>query len=95
MLFRSREALVLIDELLTRQRRSEFFFQRARAGAIAGDKKLAWAALEHIARSRYITPRLAKRSLSLARSLGVPPEGSDLIARLNQALRPRRDRKSR
>ena len=87
---RGREAIVLIDELLTRQRLGEFFFQRARAGAIAGDKQLAWAALEHISTSRFNVPRLAKRSLALARSLGEPPEGSDVIVRLKQGGRPRR-----
>ena len=43
---RAREALALADALLTRQRVGEIYLLRARAGAIAGDKKLAWAAHE-------------------------------------------------
>lgn len=88
---RGLEALALVDELLTRQRLGEIYFLRARAGAIAGDTKLAWATLEYIATSHFNVPNLARRSLALARSLGEPPEGaSEVLARLNQGARPRR-----
>jgi tetratricopeptide (TPR) repeat protein len=86
----AREALDLIDELLTRQRTGENYFQRARAGAVLGDDKLAWAALEHIAGSRFNTPALSRRCLALARTLGPPPAGSMVVARLNQVARRRR-----
>ncbi len=84
------EALGLIDELLTRERTGENYFQRAHAGALLGDDKLAWAALEHIAGSRLNTPALARRCLALARTLGPPPKGSLVMARLNQVARRRR-----
>ncbi len=87
---RGREALVLIDELLTRQRTGESYFQRARAGSIVGDKKMAWAALQHISTGRFKNPSLAKRSLAVARDLGTPPEGSNVIDRLTQLGRRRR-----
>jgi len=84
------EALTLIDELLTRQRTGENYFQRARAGALLGDDKVAWAALEHIAGSRFNTPALSRRCLALSRTLGPPPKGSLVIARLSQVARRRR-----
>lgn len=87
---RAREALELVDVLLTRSRTGENYLARARAGALLGDKAIAWAALDQISTTRFTTPQMARRCLALARGLGKPPEGSDVLARLNQAARARR-----
>ncbi len=81
---RAREAIELLDALLTRQRTSDIYLLRALAGAKAGDARLAWAALEHISTSRFGTPAVALQCLELARQLGPPPEGSRVIARLEK-----------
>ncbi|MFK7897138.1 MAG: fused MFS/spermidine synthase [Myxococcota bacterium] len=86
-----REALVLIDRLLTRQRTPDHYFMRAKAGARAGELKIAWAALDQVAQRRRIRPQLITRSLALARSLGPPPPGAgQVIPRLVQQARAQR-----
>jgi hypothetical protein len=84
---RGREAIAILDELLTRQRTAEHFLQRARAGAVAGNEEIAWAGLEHITRSRFNSPQVARRALKLARSLGAPPDGTNVLEKLTQAAR--------
>jgi spermidine synthase len=84
------EAIEIVDGLLTRQRTPSHYLLRARAAALAGQEKLAWAALDQIANRRRIGPQLAERSLALAQELGSPPEGSTTIEQLTQALRRRR-----
>ncbi len=77
-----REALRIIDELLTRQRTPDHYFMRAKAGALSGNPAIAWAALDQVAQRRRLRPQLITRSLALARSLGKPPEDSQVIPRL-------------
>ena len=85
-----KEAIVIIDELLTRQRSPDHYFMRAKAGAISGESAIAWAALEQVAQRRQVRPQLITRSLALARSLGKPPENSQVIPRLIQLARASR-----
>jgi len=87
---RGREAVEMLDGLLTRQRTGDVYLDRARAGAVAGDQKLAWAALDHIATSRFNTPPNARLALAIARNLGPPPEGSNTLERLRATARRRR-----
>jgi spermidine synthase len=87
---KAQEAIDLLDALLTRQRTGDTYLLRAQAGAIAGDMKLAWAALEHLSTSRFGTTNISRRAMQIARSLGPPPEGSQVLQRLAQRIQIRR-----
>ena len=87
---RGDEALVIIDTLLTRDRKGEHFLLRAQAGGVAGRPAIAWAALDHLSRSHWNTPNMARRALAVSRRLGQPPEGSTTLDRFMQASRARR-----
>ena len=84
------EAIDLLDAALTRERTGNFYVLRASAGAVAGNFKLAWAGIEHIATSRFGTPPVARRCLMLAQQLGPPPEGSQVLEILAQRINPQR-----
>jgi hypothetical protein len=84
------QAVTIIDELLTRQRTPTHFLLRATAGSLAGNQKLAWAALEELTMWKRLPRRLRSQALSLARSLGEPPEGSTVIQRLSRRPQARR-----
>lgn len=87
----NREAIAIIDELLTRQRTPDHYLMRAKAGRAVGDTKLAWAALDQVAAShRRVHPALATQAITFARTLGEPPEGSTTPQRLIQLSRKRR-----
>jgi spermidine synthase len=83
-----RDAIEILDALLTRQRTANHYLLRASAGRLAGDSKLAWAAIEEAIRPAYATRQIRKRALALARSLGEPPENSTVLQRLAAANRP-------
>lgn len=83
-------AITIIDELLSRQRTPAHFLLRASAGLLAKDQKLAWAALEEVARTNRLPGRLRAQALALARSLDNPPKGSTAIQRLSRGGRARR-----
>jgi hypothetical protein len=83
-------AIVLIDQLLTRERTADHYFMRAKAGALAGDPAIAWAALNQVVANGRPRPYLIKASLELARRLGTPPEGSRLIDQLMMMSRSSR-----
>jgi spermidine synthase len=86
----AKEAIALIDVLLTRERTLPNYLLRARAAAAAGEESMAWATLETIAARRGIQPGIARQALSIAQTLGEPPEKSALIQRLRTASRQRR-----
>lgn len=72
---KAREAIALLDDLLERHRATPTHYQRAAAAVAAGEKDIAWAALEHLANpSALKNPGIANSLLRLVRSLGVPPE---------------------
>ncbi len=83
-----REAIEIIDTLLTRQRTANHYLMRASAGRLAKDPKIAWAAIEAAIRPAYATRQIRERALVLARSLGEPPENSTVLQRLGAATRP-------
>lgn len=85
-----RKAIAIIDELLSRQRSPAHFLLRAEAGSLANDPKVAWAALEEVARRGRIGSRLRARALGLTRRLGKPPEDSTVIPRLSRVPVTRR-----
>jgi len=85
-----RKAIAIIDELLSRQRTPAHFLLRAEAGRLANDPKVAWAALEEVARGGRIGSRLRARALGLARRLGKPPKDSTVIRRLSRVPGKRR-----
>lgn len=86
----AREALEIVDVLLTRERIGEHYLLRARAGANAGEPAIAWAALDHLSITPWNTPRMARRGIALARTLGAPPEGSVALERFTAMARARR-----
>ncbi len=85
-----REALSIVDALLTRERNGENYLLRAHAGAAAERTDIAWATLEHLASLGPPAPSLAREALALARRLGPPSEQSNVIARFTQWSRRRR-----
>jgi len=86
----AKDAIALIDELLTRERTLSHYLLRARAAAAAGEESMAWATLETIAARRGIQPGIARQALNIAQTLGELPEKSALIQRLRTASRQRR-----
>ncbi|MBY0400290.1 hypothetical protein K2X89_08350, partial [Myxococcota bacterium] len=78
----ARAAIGIIDELLTRERTPDHYFLRAKAGFVAGDPAIAWAALSQVMVNGRPRPYLVKASLDLARKLGAPPEGSRIVDQL-------------
>ncbi|MEZ4332782.1 MAG: fused MFS/spermidine synthase [Myxococcota bacterium] len=87
---RAREAIALIDQLLTRERTPDHYFLRARAGALAGDPAIAWAALKQVVTNGRPRPPLVRAALDLARQLGPPPPGSLVLEQLTLLSRGRR-----
>jgi spermidine synthase len=77
-----RQAIAIIDTLLTRHRTGNHFLLRASAGALAGDTKIAWAAIEEATLPRRITEPIRLRARALAERLGNPPVGSIIMQRL-------------
>ncbi|MFO0688783.1 MAG: fused MFS/spermidine synthase [Myxococcota bacterium] len=75
-------AIGIIDQLLTRERTPDHYFLRAKAGWLAGDPAIAWAALGQVVINGRPRPYLVKASLELARKLGAPPEGSRIVEQL-------------
>lgn len=83
-------AIALVDQLLTRERSPDHYFLRAKAGRLAGDTAIAWAALDQVIAGGRPRPYLVHAALDLTRELGTPPEGSLLIERLQAFLPGRR-----
>ena len=86
----AKEAVPLIDELLTRERTPINYLLRARVGAAAGEESMAWAALATIAARRNIQPGIARQALSIARTLSEAPRGATLMRRFSVASQRRR-----
>jgi len=83
-------AIPIIDSLLSRERTPDHYFLRAKAGQIAGDPAIAWAALAQVTANGRPRPYLIKGALALARELGPEPEGSQIVAQLVYLSRGRR-----
>jgi spermidine synthase len=77
-----REAIGIIDRVLTRERTANHYFMRAKAGHLAGDDAIAWAALAQLSINGRPRPALVKSALELTRELGPAPEGSQVMAQL-------------
>lgn len=83
-------AIPIIDRLLSRERTPDHYFMRAKAGALAGDPAIAWAALAQVTAGGRPRAYLVKNALELARTLGPEPEGSQVMAQLAYLSRARR-----
>ena len=83
-------AVVIIDRLLSRERTPDHYFMRAKAGYLAGDPAIAWAALAQVTAGGRVRPYLVKNSLDLARELGPAPKGSLVMDQLLFMSRGRR-----
>lgn len=82
---RAREAIALVDGTLRRHRSSANYVLRVRAAIAAGDDRIAWAGLEHLATTRgAVDPRTARQLLAITTRLGPPPEGSIAVPRLRR-----------
>ena len=79
---RAREAIQLVDELLTRERLLSYYLWRAHAAVAAGDKPLAWATLEVVADRPRMPRAVAREAFSIGRQLGPPPAGSKVMQQL-------------
>ncbi|HIF92196.1 MAG: fused MFS/spermidine synthase [Myxococcales bacterium] len=77
-----REAIEIIDTLLTRQRQGNNFLLRALAAALASEPKIAWAAIEEAVRPGQGLEPIRARARALVRRLGEPPVGSSIMQRL-------------
>ncbi|HPG27747.1 MAG TPA: fused MFS/spermidine synthase, partial [Myxococcota bacterium] len=77
----AREALAIVDELLTRERTSDHYYLRAVAAHRMGDDGMAWAALEQVATRRPIRSGLVPRAIAL-------PEPRPRTAGLDHARAP-------
>ena len=86
----AREAISVVDQLLTRQRTPQHYLWRAQAAARAGEPVVAWAALEAASSTRRMPRAIASEALALARTLGDPPQGSFVQQRLLGMLRGKR-----
>lgn len=84
-----RAAIPIIDRLLTRERTADHYFMRAKAGHLAGDPAIAWAALAQVVNGRP-RPYLVKMALELTQALGPEPQGSLVTRQLAQLARARR-----
>jgi spermidine synthase len=92
---RAREAIGLLDELLTRERISENYVQRIEAAVAAGDDALAWGGLFHLTTARRLIPPQGPAPLfALARRIGSEPPAHYAVVRerLAQLSDQRRDR---
>ena len=85
-----RAAIAIIDQLLSRERTPDHYFMRAKAGHLAGDPAIAWAALAQVTANGRPRPYLVKGALELTRQLGPEPEGSQVVAQLVYLSRGRR-----
>lgn len=88
---RAKEAIALLDEMLTRHRSRENYYHRIRAAIAAGENEIAWVGLGHFANPRFLANAgAARRLLMLARRLGeVPEEYAEFFEELEQAARGR------
>ena len=82
-------AIAIIDRLLTRERTADHYFMRAKAGHLAGDPAIAWAALAQVVNGRP-RPYLVKMALELTQALGPEPQDSLVTRQLAQLARARR-----
>jgi hypothetical protein len=83
-------AIAIIDRLLSRERTPDHYLMRARAGYLAGDPAIAWAALAQVTAGGRPRPYLVKSSLELAHKLGPEPKGSQVMSQLLFMSRGRR-----
>jgi len=84
---RAREAIEILDGLLTRHRSYENYLQRIRAAAAAGEKAVAWAGLNHFVTPQRVRNRAtAQQLLAIGHALGDPPEGNNIMERLSRIL---------
>ena len=85
----SREAVALYDEMLTRHRSRENYYQRIRAAAAAGETEMTWVALNHFtSKPNFGPPQVVRELMSIVRGLGeAPPLHANVPLRLNQAAR--------
>jgi hypothetical protein len=83
-------AIPIIDRLLSRERTPDHYFMRAKAGALAGDPAIAWAALAQVTANGRPRPYLVKSALELTKTLGPEPEGSQVMSQLAYLSRGRR-----
>jgi hypothetical protein len=83
-------AIPIIDRLLSRERTPDHYFMRAKAGALAGDPAIAWAALAQVTANGRPRPYLVKSALELTKTLGPEPEGSQVLSQLAYLSRGRR-----
>ncbi len=86
----ARAAIPIIDQLLSRERTPDHYFLRAKAGYLAGDLPVAWAALSQVTANGRPRPYLVKSALELTRQLGPEPEGSQVVSQLGYLSRGRR-----
>ncbi len=82
-------AIPIIDRLLTRERTADHYLMRAKAGHLASDPAIAWAALAQVVNGQP-RPYLVKMALELTQELGPEPEGSLVSRQLAQLARARR-----
>jgi len=87
---RGREAIAIIDRLLSRERTPDHYFLRAKAGQLAGDREIAWAALAQLTSSGRPRPYLVKSALALVDELGPAPADSRIVDQLQFLSRGRR-----
>jgi spermidine synthase len=85
-----REAISIVDELLTRERGLLNYLLRAEAAEVAKDSEIAWATLEAVVSRGQIPPSVARQAIQIVARLGRAPEGSTVVPRLQQAARNRR-----
>jgi spermidine synthase len=85
----ARDAIAIIDVLLSRQRTADHYLMRALAAEKAGETVVAWATLEMIA-TRKSSRAIAQQAHALAVRLGDPPPGSMLTRRLAEQMKRRR-----
>jgi hypothetical protein len=84
---RAREAIALLDDLLTRERTGEHYLQRLEAAVTAREEALVWGGLFHFASSPRMLPPLGPRPLlAIARRLqsDPPPHYASVIGRLER-----------
>jgi len=83
-------AIAIIDQLLSRERMPDHYFLRAKAGHLAGDDAIAWAALTQVVVNGRPRPYLVQSALALTRELGPAPPGSQVVNQLVYLSRARR-----
>ena len=87
-----REALAIVDQLLSRERSPVHVLLRAAAGGAAMEHEIAWAAIADLSQTRALAPQLRMQAIAVAEKLGDADRHPAIMRRLVPPPTPKANR---